>query len=176
MGGLDHSVLYGKTILGLSSHDHRHGVTDHEHHEDLHHRHQSPQAHHQDAHQRRLGETESRSLAMMLSKSSFEFSCIVARLLGMIKCKIAIEQSKEIFPPVSFHHLWNFLLAKNKLPPPSSLSPSLSMVYWSICILGGSIVLVRKSIVLVERDCANAIVQYSIIVKLSIIVSDHCNC
>ena len=112
----------------------------------------------------------------MLSKSSFEFSCIVARLLGMIKCKIAIEQSKEIFPPVSFHHLWNFLLAKNKLPPPSSLSPSLSMVYWSICILGGSIVLVRKSIVLVERDCANAIVQYSIIVKLSIIVSDHCNC
>ena len=34
------------------------------------------------------------------------------------------------------------------------------MVYWSICILGGSIVLVPKSIVLVERDCANTIVQY----------------
>ena len=113
---------------------------------------------------------------MMLSKSSFEFSCIVARLLGMIKCKIAIEQSKEIFPTVSFHHLWIFLLAKNKLPLSSSLSPSLSMVYWSICILGGSIVPVLKSIVLVERDCANTIVQYSIIVKSSIIVSDHCPC
>ena len=31
-----------------------------------------------------MGETVSRSLAMMLSKSSFEFSCIVARLLMMM--------------------------------------------------------------------------------------------
>ena len=72
--------------------------------------------------------------------------------------------------------MWNFWRGTTNYPPPSSLSPSLSMVYWSICILGGSIVPVLKSIVLVERDCANTIVQYSIIVKLSIIVSNHCPC
>ena len=69
-----------------------------------------------------------------------------------------------------------FLRGTTNYPPPSSLSPSLSMVYWSVCTLGGSIVPVLKSIVLVERDCANTIVQYSTIVKLRIIVSNHCPC
>ena len=38
-----------------------------------------------------MGETVSRSLAMMLSKSSFEFSCIVDRLLMMIMMMIELR-------------------------------------------------------------------------------------